>query len=231
MLISWNPYPSISSTPRTTVFLGILYPQNVQKKCPSSTTHREKGDNGRTKMLVRQLWIGAPKALVLMFSVLTQSFVWHHINLLTPPFQQCLAKDATRIEKRSFLAQIDERQLSGETVRSCCRHFDLKPSQVRQWRKLKEDLSNPEAANKALLHSGRVSILSGLEEQLLSWFFELQEQGIMVTVQSITLRASKLCDAFRRKSIRAKELIRQFLAQTRPSYVQLHMSVSVLYIR
>ncbi len=88
-----------------------------------------------------------------------------------------------------LLAQIDERQLSGETLRSCCRHFDLQPSQARRWRKLKEDLSNPAAANKALLCAGRASNPSGLKDRLLRWFFELREQGIMVSVRLITLRA------------------------------------------
>ena len=87
---------------------------------------------------------------------------------------------------------------------------------MRRWRKFKEDLSNPAAANKASLHSERASILSGLEEQLLRWFFELREQGIMVSVRLITLRACKLCAVFRRKSIRAKDLsILQFLASNK----------------
>jgi hypothetical protein len=82
------------------VFLGILlYPPNVHQKCRKSTSNTQKRDNGRTEMLVRQIIIGAPKALVLMFSVLTQSFFSNHMNQLTPPFQQCLAKDTTQIKK------------------------------------------------------------------------------------------------------------------------------------
>ncbi len=33
---------------KTTVFLGILYPQNVQRKCPKGTDHRGKINNAQT---------------------------------------------------------------------------------------------------------------------------------------------------------------------------------------
>jgi hypothetical protein len=40
--------------------------------------------------------------------------------------------------------------------------------------------------------SGRPSILAPLEEALLQWFFELREQGFMVSVRLIKLRACEL---------------------------------------
>jgi transposase-like protein len=122
----------------------------------------------------------------------------------------------TNREKLHFLEQIDERQTEGETLRSCCRHFGLQPSQVRRWRRVKEDLSRPGVANKASLHSGRASVILDLGENLLRWFFELREQGIIVSVRLFTLRACELCPAFRMKTARAKDMsIRRFLASNR----------------
>ena len=74
-------------------------------------------------------------------------------------------------EKLHLLSQIDERQRSGETLRACCRHFNLQPSQVRRWRNMRGAISNPVAANRGSLHIGRGSILSSLQEELMRWFF------------------------------------------------------------
>jgi hypothetical protein len=46
-------------------------------------------------------------------------------------------------------------------------------SQFQRWRKSRGEISNPLAANQGSLHTGRVSILLGMEEELLRWFFEL----------------------------------------------------------
>ena len=47
----------------------------------------------------------------------------------------------------------------------------LQPSQVWRWRKSRGDISYPLAENWESLHTGRVSILLGMEEELLRWFF------------------------------------------------------------
>ena len=122
----------------------------------------------------------------------------------------------TNREKLHILSQIDERQQAGETLRGCCRHFNIQPSQVRRWMKTRGDISNPLAANRGSLHTGRVSILLGMEEELLRWFFELREQGFMVSVRLFTLRACELSAAFRRKTPQAKDcVIRRFLASNK----------------
>ena len=121
-------------------------------------------------------------------------------------------------EKLHILDRIDE-LLEGDgepSFRACCREVSIQPCQVRRWQMLRDELANPETLNRCSLHSGRPSILAPLEEALLRWFFERREQGFMVSVCLITLRACELSALFRRKTVRAKDLaVRRFLASNK----------------
>ena len=73
----------------------------------------------------------------------------------------------TNCDKLHILSRIDERQRAGETLRGCSRHFNVQPSQVWIWRKSRGGTSNPLTANQGSLHTGRVSILSGMGDKWL----------------------------------------------------------------
>ncbi|KAI2495635.1 hypothetical protein MHU86_18864 [Fragilaria crotonensis] len=115
-------------------------------------------------------------------------------------------KTYTSREKLRLLDAIEERLDGGEALRSCCRALDIQPSQVRRWMKARPELANPEAAHRNSLHAGRASVLAPLENQLMRWFFELREQGFIISVRLFTLKACELSAAFRRKTERAKDL-------------------------
>ena len=122
----------------------------------------------------------------------------------------------TNREKVAFLKEIDRRQGLGETLRGICRSLRIQPSQARRWKQLEDKLSQPNVGNRGSLHAGHPSILASVEADLLSWFFELCEQGIMVSTRLIVIKASQLNAQFRRKSPRAKELaVRRLLSSNR----------------
>ena len=113
----------------------------------------------------------------------TKARYWRHFSLdtivsLTTFATMPRRKSFTNWEKLHLLSQINERQSSGETLRACCRHFKLQPSQVRWWRNQRADISNSETANCGSVHTGRIS-----------------EQGFMVSVRLFTLRACELSGA------------------------------------
>ena len=125
-------------------------------------------------------------------------------------------KTYTSREKLRLLDAIEERLDGGEALRSCCRALDIQPSQVRRWKKARHELANPEAAHRNSLHAGRASVLAPLENQLMRWFFELREQGFIISVRLFTLKACELSAAFRRKTERAKYLaVRRFLVSNK----------------
>ena len=141
---------------------------------------------------------------------LQQDFKTELINRTSKWSQHCGDATMQSVQwqrKLILLGIIEVRQEAGESSRSCCRDLVVQPLQVRRWRPAKQDnMSNPEAAHRRLLHVGRQSVLAPVEEQLLIWFFKLCEQGFMVSVQLLTLKACKVSAAFWRKTERAKDL-------------------------
>ena len=101
-------------------------------------------------------------------------------------------------------------------MRGICRSLQIQPSQARKWKKLEDNLSQPNVGNRGSLHDGHPSILASVESDLLRWFFDLRKQGIMVSTRLIVIKASQLNAQFRRKSPRAKELaVRRLLSSNR----------------
>jgi hypothetical protein len=103
----------------------------------------------------------------------------------------------TNREKVAFLKEIDRRQGLGESLRGICRFLRIQPSQARRWKQLEDKLSQPNIGNRGSLHVGYQSILASVEADLLRWFFELREQGIMVSTRLIVIKASQLSAEFR----------------------------------
>jgi transposase-like protein len=122
----------------------------------------------------------------------------------------------TSREKLQILDQIAERQDAGDSLRACCRDLEVQPSQIRRWKEVRDELSHPDALHRHSLHTGRPSNLVDHELELKRWFFELREQGFMVSVRLITLKACELSAEFRRKGTRAKDMaVRRFLARNK----------------
>ena len=67
-----------------------------------------------------------------------------------------------------------ERQDLGHSLKSIRRDHDVHPSQVRRWRRQKEELKNSDP-NAASTHRGRPSCLACVGVLLLRWMFELHE--------------------------------------------------------
>ena len=178
------------------VFLGILYPPNVHLKWQKGTEHRGKLDNGQTKLRRAEVWSLLSSDTIVLLTLDTI------VPLTTFYSNMPRRKVFSNREKLRILSQINKRQRAGESLRSCCRSFDLQPSQVRRWRNAQQGMSNPEAANLGSLHVGRGSILSSFQEELMRWIFELREQGFMLSVRLFTLRVCELSALFRRKTNR-----------------------------
>ena len=116
-------------------------------------------------------------------------------------------------EKVQLLCEVEKQELEGKSLRCCCRELKIQPGQIRRWRKFEDKLKDKKKAAAASLHNGRVSILKCHEEVLLRWFFDNHEQGIILSVRLMTLKAGELDSSFRRKTARAQDqAVRRFLA-------------------
>ena len=120
-------------------------------------------------------------------------------------------------EKIRILDVIADRQEGGEvSLRACCRDLQVQASQVRRWQNMRDELAKPESCHRHSQHTGRPSLLDPLGQDLMRWFFELREQGFMVSVRLVVLKACELSPAFRRKGARAKDMsVRRFLAKNK----------------
>jgi hypothetical protein len=118
--------------------------------------------------------------------------------------------------KAAHLDEIDRRQRLGEPLRKICRSLCIQPAQARQWKSVREQITQPDAGHRASNHVGRPSILAPIEDELKRWFTEKRDQGIMISTRLVTVQACRLNAQFRRKTARAKDqAVRRFLASNR----------------
>jgi hypothetical protein len=122
----------------------------------------------------------------------------------------------TNREKVAHLDEIDRRLRTGESLRAICRCLDVQPSQARRWKRLREKLMQPHKGHCASVNTGQPSMLAPIKEELLRWFNEKRDQGIMLSTRLVSLQACRLSADFRRKSTRAKDqTVRRLLASNR----------------
>jgi uncharacterized membrane protein YfbV (UPF0208 family) len=123
----------------------------------------------------------------------------------------------TNREKITHLNEIDRRLLTGESLRAICRCRGIQPSQARRWKRLRDQLTQPQKGNRASVHTGKPSLLAPIEEELLMWFNEKRDQGIMLSNRLVVLQACRLSPDFRRgRSMRAKyQAVRRLLVSNR----------------
>jgi len=120
-------------------------------------------------------------------------------------------KTFTNHEKLSFLATAKERRAKGEPLRSIARSMNVQAKQLREWERSSESLVMTRTTAKSIC-TGRKSVLTCIEDELLAWISSMREQGKVVSVKMAVLKASDLDPNFRHKSYRAKDqCMRRFL--------------------
>ena len=127
----------------------------------------------------------------------------------------CLRLIRTSQEKLELLREIDERQGHGESLRGICRDLDIQPCQARKWKAAIARLTAGRPS-RCSFASGRPSLLQPVKDELVTWFLQMREQGIIISVRLVIIRASLLSPDFRRKSERAKDqIVQRFLTSQR----------------
>ena len=122
----------------------------------------------------------------------------------------CLRLIRTSQEKLEILREIEERQGHGQSLRGICRDLDIQPCQARKWKSAAARLTAARPS-RCSFASGRPSLLQAVKDELVTWFLQMREQGIIISVRLVIIRASS--PDFRRKSDRAKgQIVRRFLA-------------------
>jgi transposase-like protein len=114
-----------------------------------------------------------------------------------------------------MLKTFETRQNENVSLREIARGLDVDPSQLHRWRKQYPELQrfhDEKRISVKALHCGRTSQLHEIEDALLSFISGNREQGIPVSIRMVTMKASELDDAFRKKSSIAKDhAIRRFV--------------------
>jgi transposase-like protein len=65
------------------------------------------------------------------------------------------------------------------SVRATARHFDIEPSQVRDWRSKKDKLKTS-APHLLKIHKGRNPYFSDLEQELAKWIMDCRAQSLEI---------------------------------------------------
>ena len=87
----------------------------------------------------------------------------------------CLRLIRTGQEKLEILREIEERQGHGESLRGICQDLDIQPCQARKWKAAT-------ALDCCSFASGRPSLLQAVKDELVTWFLQMREQGIIISV-------------------------------------------------
>ena len=104
-------------------------------------------------------------------------------------------------------------QEKGLSLRQACDAVGVHHSLLVHWRKQKSRLMHIPNPSVKSTHIGMASILKEHEEVLLRFIFELQEQGIQVSLGMVALKASSLSCSFKEKTTNAKEkIVSRFVA-------------------
>ena len=124
----------------------------------------------------------------------------------TPPSLPTRAKRRrfTNSERLAMVRNIKRRVATGaESIRKACRELNIIPKQYREWTKSIKTMSecNPRAKSS---FPGPKSILEPVEKDLLSFIFELREQGMAVYIPMVSIKASTLMRSFREKTREAR---------------------------
>ena len=120
-------------------------------------------------------------------------------------------KTYTNKEKINILSAVERGLAEGKSLRSLARSFYVQPKQLRDWKNKKTAILDSRSSAKSV-YAGRKSVLLPVKEELLTWYFEMREQGMHVSVRMMVSKASELMEAFRNSTPRSKDqVVRRFL--------------------
>jgi transposase-like protein len=107
-------------------------------------------------------------------------------------------------QKLAIVSDYEQRKANGESSRSIARRHGIQSIQLQGWVKKKAQLQSTLSSRKRVGRVGRLSSIHHLEEELMSWVFELRDNNIPVHYQQVMLKASTIDHEFAQKSVQAK---------------------------
>ncbi len=111
------------------------------------------------------------------------------------------------IKERLYLINEIEELHKSTSLRKECKQFSITYSMYRRWKKNESKYCELKNGKAAHLHKGRTGLLVPVAEELLSYIFELREQGMSVSNRSVVFKARELSPEFSAKSSGAQVTI------------------------
>ena len=106
----------------------------------------------------------------------------------------------TSQEKLMLLRQVRRRMNNGESQHSVCNSININRKLINDWNKQFPQLIDATNNKAKSLCKGMQSCLFPFSDSLLSFIFELREQGMAVNTSMILMKAAKISRQFRETS-------------------------------
>ena len=103
-------------------------------------------------------------------------------------------------EKLMLLCQVRRRMNNGASQHSVCNSININRKLINDWNKQFPQLIDATNNKAKSLCKGMQSCLFPFSDSLLSFIFELREQGMAVNMSMILMKAAKISRQFREKS-------------------------------
>ena len=107
-------------------------------------------------------------------------------------------------EKLMILHQVCRRMNNGESQHSVCNSININRKLINDWNKQFPQLKDAMNNKAKSLCKGMKSCLFSFSDSLLSFIFELREQGMAVNMSMTLMKAAKISRQFREKSQEAQ---------------------------
>ena len=107
-------------------------------------------------------------------------------------------------EKLTILCQVHQQMNNGASQHSICNSININRKLINDWNKQFPQLIDAMNNKAKSLCKGMKSCLFSFSDSLLSFIFELREQGMPVNMSMILMKAAKISRQFRKKSREAK---------------------------
>ena len=98
--------------------------------------------------------------------------------------------------KHELLAKIESSHAFSSSLEEACQQFGIQSGYYCQWKKQLDLVPNSTSSNMRKLHLGHPGSLVPTDNRFPRYVFELCEQGIVVTMQILSKRASDFCRFF-----------------------------------
>ena len=117
---------------------------------------------------------------------------------------KCCHRRYTIQEKLMLLRQVHRRMNNGASQHSLCNSININRKLINDWNKQFPQLIDATNNKAKSLCKGMPSCLFPFSDSLLSFIFELREQGVAVNMSMILMKAAKISRQFRKKSREAQ---------------------------